>query len=188
MNIIYIYIYVYTGTTPAAARGIASELLKAPDRRRTLASAGLLFFSYLYMYIYIYINIYIVVFCYPHIFFSILFTYYFLSFQTEKGSLAFLFIFFFFLFFSISFLLCKKRKKYYSAHKLVGFAPTPIHTHTHTHPTTTTSPMYPQLYIYYIIFRAGQLLIKNFRDLFFFIAVKYRQEEELSYMRSTKTP
>jgi len=123
-NIMYIYIYVYTGTTPAAARGIASELLKAPDRRRTLASAGLLFFSYLYMYIYI------VVFCYPHIFFSILFTYYFLSFQTEKGSLAFLFIFFFFLFFPISFLLCKKRKKYYSAHKLVGFAPTPIHTYT----------------------------------------------------------
>lgn len=44
---------MYTGTTPAAARGIAPELLKAPDRRRTLASAGLLFFSYLYIYIYI---------------------------------------------------------------------------------------------------------------------------------------
>jgi len=169
---------MYTGTTPAAARGIASELLKAPDRRRTLASAGLLFFSYLYMYIYIYIT----VFCYPHIFFSILFTYYFLSFQTEKGSLAFLFIFFFFLFFLSLFYCARNAKSIIWRINLLD-----SHPHTHAHPTTTTSPMYPKryIYIYYIIFCAGQLLIKNFW-VFFFITVKYRQEEELSYMRSTK--
>lgn len=39
------------------ARGIAPELPKAPDRRRTLASAGLLFFSS-YIHIYVYIHTY----------------------------------------------------------------------------------------------------------------------------------
>jgi len=63
----------------------------------------------------------------------------------------------------------RKRTKYYSAHKLVGFAirthnitamSFAAHTHTHTH-------VYRQIYRD-IIFRAHQLLIKNFRDLFFF--------------------
>lgn len=134
------------------ARGIAPELLKAPDRRRTLASAGLLFFSYIYRRFLLPLT------------FSLLFTYYFLSFQTEKGSLAFSSFFFFFFFF-----YHKKRTKYYSAHKLVGFAPTHIH--------DTTSPMSP-IYthtMYTLYFARANFWLKTFGVFFFFfiIAVKH---------------
>jgi len=173
---------MYTGTTPAAARGIAPELLKAPDRRRTLASAGLLFFSYLYIYIYIYIA----VFCCPHNFFSILFTYYFLSFQTEKGSLAFLFIFFFFLFFSIFFLLYIRNAQ--SIIRRINLLDSYPHPHTHTH-YTQQQQHHRCIHrcIYTLYFALANFWLKTF-GIFFFITVKYEQEEELSYMRSTKTP
>jgi len=130
---------VYTGTTPATARGIAPELLKAPDRRRTLASAGLLFFSYLY--IYIYISQFFVALTISSLYSSLII---FSPFKRKKVlSLSSLFSFsfsFFYLFFTVH----KKRTKYYSAHKLVGFAP------THTLNNNNITDVSTDVYIHYI--------------------------------------
>lgn len=130
---------MYTGTTPATARGIAPELLKAPDRRRTLASAGLLFFSYLY--IYIYISQFFVALTISSLYSSLII---FSPFKRKKVlSLSSLFSFsfsFFYLFFTVH----KKRTKYYSAHKLVGFAP------THTLNNNNITDVSTDVYIHYI--------------------------------------
>lgn len=132
---------MYTGTTPATARGIAPELLKAPDRRRTLASAGLLFFSYLY----IYISQFFVALTISSLYSSLII---FSPFKRKKVlSLSSLFSFsfsFFYLFFTVH----KKRTKYYSAHKLVGFAPT--HTQTNTPNNNNITDVSTDVYIHYI--------------------------------------
>lgn len=136
---------MYTGTTPAAARGIAPELLKAPDRRRTLASAGLLFFSYLYIYTHRSFLLPSQFLLYTlHLLFSLLSN----GKRFSRFPLYFLFpSLFFYLFFTVH----KKRTKYYSAHKLVGFEPTPTPTHTHTIPNNNNiTDVSTDVYIHYI--------------------------------------
>lgn len=147
------------GGTSTGENAVAPELPKAPDRRRTLASAGLLFFSYICTHLYI-LFLSFLFFCCPthNVFIWSLFTYYFLSFQTEKGSFAFLLKLVFFSILFFLFFLEPDKKKYYSTniYKLVGFV--------------KITANVPTLYI----LRHRQLLIKNFStrrspSLFFFL-------------------